>query len=325
MGKLIVRYTEASSVHWGLLEGEAPASADGEIQVRPLGVEAVTTAELIEALEAGHAEAGAPVALSSRNLLSPVTGDATIFCQGLNYGDHAAESQQADRKSNLIFCKASSSLTGPYDDVVRPRDVELLDYEIEFGVVLRRDVRSAEAVTKENLGQLVAGVVLTNDVSARDTMFGATFLQWFEGKSYRTFCPAGPTLWLLEPGEVVEALESMELSLSLNGERRQHAFSSQLIWKVEETLSHISERMGLKRGDLLLTGTPGGVTAPATPELVSILKEKLFDDVARRDALRIEMSKSRPFMQPGDVMTLTLRDARDGTLLGGMTSKVVAG
>lgn len=325
MGKLIVRYTDGASVRWGLLDGDAPAAPGDEIRVRPLAVDAATTADLIEAFEAGKVEAGASVSVSARSLLSPVTDNATIFCQGLNYRDHAAESQHADRKSNLIFCKASSSLTGPYDDVVRPAGVELLDYEVEFGVVLRRDVRSAEAVTKENLGQLVAGIVLANDVSARDSMFGASFLQWFEGKSYRSFCPAGPTLWLLEPGEVVEALENMELSLALNGEQRQHASSSQLIWKVEETLSYISERMDLKRGDLLLTGTPGGVTAPATLELVSILKEKLFDDVARRDALRVEMVKARPFMQPGDVMTLTLRDARDGKLLGGMTSKIAAG
>jgi 2-keto-4-pentenoate hydratase/2-oxohepta-3-ene-1,7-dioic acid hydratase in catechol pathway len=325
LGKLIVRYTDGAAVRWGLLEGEAPAAPEDNIRVRPLAVDAVTTAELIEALEAGHGGVEDVAEISARSLLSPVTDDATIFCQGLNYRDHAAESQHADRKSNLIFCKASSSLTGPYDDIVRPQGVELLDYEIEFGVILRRDMRSAEAVTKANLGQLVAGIVLANDVSARDSMFGASFLQWFEGKSYRTFCPAGPALWLLDPGEVVEALENMELTLALNGEQRQHASSSQLIWKVEETLSFISERMDLKRGDLLLTGTPGGVTAPATLELVSILKEKLFDDAARRDALRIEMVKSRPFMQPGDVLTLTLRDARENKLLGGMTSKIAAG
>jgi hypothetical protein len=136
------------------------------------------------------------VEVSAEQLLSPVTTDAQIFAQGLNYVAHASEAQHANRKSNLIFTKASSALTGPYGDVVRPSEVQLLDYEVEFGLVLRKDLAEGQEVTDITIGDAVAGVVLCNDVSTRDTMFGASFMQWYRGKSYRTFCPTGPVLWL---------------------------------------------------------------------------------------------------------------------------------
>jgi len=115
-------------------------------------------------------------------ILSPITSDSTLVCQGLNYSEHAAEAQQHTRRSNLIFAKASSSLTGPYSPIVRPTDVELLDYEVEIGLVLRTELTADAHVSNENIGHYVAGVVLCNDVSARDTMFGASFLQWFPSR-----------------------------------------------------------------------------------------------------------------------------------------------
>src|SRR6202040_4257213 len=129
--------------------------------------------------------------------------------------------QHAVRKSNLIFSKASSSLTGPYNDIVRPASVQLLDYEVEFGVVLRKTLTEPIEITDSKIGDIVAGIVLANDVSARDTMFGSTFFQWFQGKSARTFCPVGPALWLLDRDEVAEALGSIQITLWLNGELRQ--------------------------------------------------------------------------------------------------------
>jgi 2-keto-4-pentenoate hydratase/2-oxohepta-3-ene-1,7-dioic acid hydratase in catechol pathway len=324
MGKLVVRYRDADAVHWGLLEGEAPAGPDDSITVLPLLTDATTTAALITALEAGGVDNGPSVSLAADRLLSPVTDDASIFCQGLNYGSHAAEAQHHVRKSNLIFSKASSALTGPYSNIVRPAEVELLDYEVELGVVLRTDLRAATQVTDATIGDVVAGVVLSNDVSARDTMFGATFLQWYQGKSYRTFCPVGPVLWLLDRDDVAETLVNLEISLWLNGELRQSAPSTQLIWKPGESLAYISKQMDLKRGDLLLTGTPGGVTSPASPKLVDILKDHLMDDDVRREALRAEMVKTRPFMKPGDVVTAMLRDVRTGRSLGGLANRIAA-
>ena len=256
-------------------------------------------------------------------MLSPITADATLVCQGLNYASHAREARHGDRTSNLIFGKASSSITGPYADIVRPVEVELLDYEVEFAMVMRRALGAADSVSVRNVGDYVAGIVLCNDVSARDVQFGESLLQWYRGKSYRTFCPVGPALWLLDPEEVAPALDALDLMLAVNGESRQRANSQQLIFKPVETLNYVGSVLDLKAGDLLLTGTPGGVTAPVTPRMVEIIQTQLMHDQARRDQLRVEMTKGRPFLRHGDIVTATLSDARTGRLLGGLRNTVV--
>src|SRR5882724_3786767 len=323
MGTMLVRYLHAERVSWGKLVGDAPRSAKDSLAVEPLKTGVSTTRELISLLDANALEFEATLTLGASQLLSPITSDSTLVCQGLNYAEHAAEAQQHTRRSNLIFAKASSSLTGPYSPIVRPTDVELLDYEVEIGLVLRTELTADAHVSNDNIGSYVAGVVLCNDVSARDTMFGASFLQWFHGKSYRSFCPAGPTFYWLAPDEVPATLESLSIKLWLNGELRQSASSSQLIYKPGETLTHLARYLDLEPGDMLLTGTPGGVTSPASPKLVEILKTHLMADEARREALRAEMTKGRPFMKPGDVVTATLHDELRGQSLGGQENSVI--
>jgi 2-keto-4-pentenoate hydratase/2-oxohepta-3-ene-1,7-dioic acid hydratase in catechol pathway len=324
MPVMIVRYRTDGRIRWGAVEGAAPRSANDSITIRPLNLDAGTTAELIEAFESGDMERRllSAVPVTARALLSPITRDASLICQGLNYADHAAEAQQHTRKQNLIFAKASSSITGAFEAIERPKDVQLLDYEVEFGVVMRKAVGRNTVVDPAAIGSYVAGVVLANDVSARDAMFGAPFLQWFQGKSYRTFCPMGPVLYLLAPGEVGDVLENLEIKLWVNEELRQSATSSQLIFKPAETIGDISRVLDLKRGDVILTGTPGGVTAPATPKLVEILKTHLLADSVRRNELRVEMSKGRPFLQPGDVVTASLHDRWSGRELGRLENPI---
>ena len=323
MGKFVVRYRDGLAAQWGLLHGTAPASPEDQVVVSPLSLRATTVADVIAAFDAGTFETGQSKTLTGRDLLSPITTDAVIYCQGLNYADHAAEADHHSRKTNLVFNKASSALMGPFNDIIRPDDVELLDYEVELGLVLRREISQAVQVDSNNVGDYVAGVVLANDVSARDTMFSATFFQWFEGKSARTFCPCGPVLWLLTPNEVEETLGNLEISLSLNGEPRQRASTSQLIWKPAETIAHLSRRFDLKAGDLILSGAPGGVTAAVTAKLVQIFRDLLFDDAGRRAALRAELKNGRPFMQPGGVVTTSLRALRSNEFLGGMLNVIV--
>ena len=323
MSRLIVRFVDDGAPRWGEIDDAPPTRPDDVLQVRTLAPGARTTSDLIAALKEQPAGAGAKLEVRADQLLSPVTSDAQIFAQGLNYQAHAAEAQHAKRASNLIFAKASSSLTGPYGPIVRPTEVELLDYEVELGLVLRRDLGAGEVITDDNLGTAVAGFVLCNDVSARDTMFGTSFLQWFRGKSYRTFCPTGPVLVALDESEVFDLLSNLELKLWVNGDLRQSATSDQLIWKPAETLTYIASSMDMRRGDLLLTGTPGGVTAPATPKLVEILRDHLLADEVRRNELRAEMTKGRPFLQPGDVVTATLADRR-GKGYGGLANTIVA-
>lgn len=325
MARLVVRYADGGSVRWGQIKGEAPRGPLEKFEISLLEGAEHSTSSLIAAFDEGRVSASRGVRISGSQLLSPVTSDATIFCQGLNYAKHAAEAQHAVRKSNLIFSKASSSLTGPYGDIVRPASVQLLDYEVEFGVVLRKTLTAPTEVTDRTIGDIVAGVVLANDVSARDTMFGSTFFQWFQGKSARTFCPVGPALWLFKRDEVADALGNIQITLWLNGELRQQAKSTELIWKPAESISYISGQMDMKRGDLLLTGTPGGVTTGGSPRLVEIMREYMMDDERRLAELRIEMVKNRPFMQPGDVCSAELRDVRTNQSLGGLANTIAGG
>jgi len=322
MSRMIARYGDDGAVRWGELVGAAPHAATDDVALRPLLLQADTTASLLTQIGA-PVERGPKVSVKASRLMSPVTPDAALVCQGLNYASHAQEAQHAQRKSNLIFGKAGSSITGPYDDIVRPAEAELLDYEVEFALVMRRALTARDRVTADNIGEYVAGVVLCNDVSARDIQFGESLLQWFRGKSYRTFCPVGPVLWLLEPAEVATVLEQLEIRLQVNGEPRQQASSQQLIWKPVETLNYVAAILDMKAGDLLLTGTPGGVTAPVTPKMVEIIKTHLLSDEARRDELRVEMTRGRPFLRDGDFVSAALRCTQPLQELGGMVNRVV--
>jgi 2-keto-4-pentenoate hydratase/2-oxohepta-3-ene-1,7-dioic acid hydratase in catechol pathway len=323
MSLLIVRYLTAEGPRWGRLSGTTPTLASDRIEVTPIQTQAATTGALIESLGDLTALADGPtVTIAAAQLLSPVTTDARLLCQGLNYGEHASQSLVHVRKRNLLFMKASSSLSSAYADIVRPAGVRLLDYEVEIGLVLRTDITAATRISEQTLGDYVAGVVLCNDISARDVMFGATFMQWFEGKSYRSFCPAGPVLYLLEPHEVAETLASLELKLWLNGELRQSADSGQMIFKPAETLTQLSALMDLRPGDMLLTGTPGGVIAQPNREILQILEKNFMDDVARQAAMTEEFLSLARFLEPGDLVTASLRDGRLGQDLGSQRSRV---
>lgn len=322
----IVRYKVDRETRWGRLVSTAPTRPDDRVTVEPIAPSVPTTAALLAEYAATGAlrGSGATVSLAARDITSPVTGDATLICQGLNYRDHAAESGHGARKANLLFSKASSSLTGPYDDIIRPEGVELLDYEAEIGLVLRKAVTAGTVVREADVGDYVGAVVLCNDVSARDVMFGASFLQWFQGKSYRTFCPTGPVLYLLEPEEVARVLGSLGFSLEYRGSTRQSANSADQIYKAPETLTQIGALLDLKPGDLVLTGTPGGVLAQGSPTTARIMATHLFDDATRRAELVVESKKASTFLQPGDTLALRLRDEANGVDLGGQFSRIAS-
>ncbi len=252
------------------------------------------------------------VPFEAASLLAPISRDVQIFCQGLNYASHREEGGVAVAKGqNLIFSKPPSTICGPYDDIVRPKGCELLDYEIELALVLKRDIPPHTRVTPDNLLQYVGGFTLTNDVSARDFMFGAPMMQWFKGKGQRTFCPTGPILYVLDSDEH-ELLSTLHLTLSLNDEVRQDATTDQLIFKPDETLTELSSFADLNKGDMLLTGTPGGVILNANLKVgLAILLNFTNDEKRRTKALSTQ--KSVRYLQPGDILTLSLK-SRDGSL-----------
>ena len=262
------------------------------------------------------------IALSDVTLLSPVTRDIQIFCQGLNYASHREEGGvNVEKGKNLIFSKPPSSICGPYDDIVRPAGCELLDYEIELALVLKGDLPANTQVTADTLLDYVGAITLTNDVSARDFMFGAPMMQWFKGKGQRTFCPTGPVLYLIDADEK-DLIDNLHLTLKLNGETRQDATTDQLIFTPAETLTELASFADVNRGDMLLTGTPGGVILNATPRVgLAILLN--FTNDEKRQAKLINTQKAVRYLQPGDTLALELR-SRDGSInLGRQANTVV--
>ncbi|NUM88812.1 MAG: fumarylacetoacetate hydrolase family protein [Bdellovibrionales bacterium] len=247
--------------------------------------------------------------------LSPVTQEAQVLCQGKNYLAHLKETgvRPENKEFNLIFTKASSALAPPEGVLPRPSRVKLLDYELELGLVLARDVTEPVRVTEENLGEFVAGVVMANDVSARDVQVPER--QWFKGKSFRGFCPVGPVLWLFEPGEAL-SLHDLNLELRVNGEVRQKASTRQLLHRPEETLTELSEIVDLRCGDLLLTGTPGGVAMRIRKTLWSRLRGKFLEEHEKMVLFLEEQAGNPRYLRDGDVIESTIRSADGGIDLG---------
>jgi len=296
----VARFTIGSEPLWGIVDGD---------EIAPLGGTFVSTADILRLTSAElKALVGAErFAAGSANILSPVTAPAQIVCQGLNYADHADQSGHAPRQTNLLFMKAASSLSGAFDPVVRPAGCQMLDYEVELGLVLKRPLSAGDRVTRGTLGDFIGGLVLCNDVSARDVMFGEAFLQWFRGKSARTFCPCGPWLVIPEPDEVADLLDRIEIRLWLNDELRQSAHTRDLIFRPETCLNDIASLMDLSAGDLILTGTPGGVILQASAPLAQILTTKLFKDLERRDAILEEATAHARYLMPGDIVRAEMR------------------
>ena len=306
MGICIARFQESENVaRWGVVEDNL---------VAPLSTQFTSHRELMDAFSDDPTslqfEAEAAVPLDALNLLSPVTADVQIFCQGLNYASHKKEGGvKTGKGQNLIFTKPPSSICGPRDDIIRPANCQLLDYEVELALVLKRDVPADTEITNENLLDYVGGFTLANDVSARDLCFGAPMLQWFKGKGHRTFCPTGPILYLME-SEEVDLLSNLRLTLSMNGESRQDATTDQLIFKPDETLTELAGFTNLMKGDMLLTGTPGGVILNASPKVGLAIVMNLTNDKKRREKL-VKSQKGVRYLQPGDQLKLSL-ETKDG-------------
>ncbi len=213
----------------------------------------------------------------------PIERPGKIVCVGLNYRDHAEEQGVELPTAPLFFAKYTTALIGPGDPIVIPPAVTKCDYEAELGVVIGTTVK---AVSKENALEAVAGYVVANDVSARDLQFADG--QWTRGKSPDTFCPVGP----LVPAAAVPNPHALPIRAVLNGEVLQDSTTANLIFGIDEIISHASQTATLEAGDLILTGTPAGVGVFRKPQRL---------------------------LQPGDTITIEI----DG--IGSLTNPVVAG
>ena len=312
----LVRYDHSEQGSWGVLDGQL---------VSPLRGRYPSTADLIERGSSDWTSAAAQpgaVALADVELLSPVTTPCRVMCQGANYRQHAIESgmDPDNRDFNLFFDKTDAAVTGPCDPVTRPAHVTLLDYEIELALVLRRKVDAPTTVTAENLHEYVFGVTIANDLSARDVQLPQG--QFLKGKSYRGFCPLGPVLAVLEPGDF-DLLNDLELRLEVNGSLRQTDNTANLLYKPPETLTELSEFCNIDPGDVLLTGTPHGIVAGSPPALIRRLATALLPE-DKLWAAFVKLNQRKPYLQPGDVVTASIRNAAGTLDLGTQRNTITA-
>ncbi len=310
----VVRFEHHERIGWGVLRGS---------RITPIVGDFATTGHLVRGTTARELAGldGPSLDASDVTILSPVTRNQQFVCQGANYRQHMIESGvDPDVKTfNMIFTKASSCIVPAGSDVVLPRRVRFLDYEVELGLVLRREIRGPVQVTDGNLHEFVAGAVIVNDYSARDVQIPQ--MQFYKGKSFRTFGPVGPHLALLDDSSI-GLLKQLRLTLTVNGELRQDDTTANLVYGPAETLTELSRVQDLDAGDLLATGTPAGcalsVPSPSKQRVAQLLPErtrwKLFFDI---------QSKRTQYLKPGDVVEARIRSADGAADLGVQRNRIV--
>lgn len=266
---------------------------------------ATTTKELLAdraAVEAARA-ATEFVPVESLSLLSPVTAPCRVVAQMTNFVSHVKDSGGDPATVPLTFFrKASGSISGPTDDIERPAGVQLLDYEVEIGLVIGREVPAGTSIDAGRLAEFVAGLVVTNDVSARDIQLPKT--QFYEAKSYPTFTPVGPALVLVDAEELARFTE-LRLRLWVNGEVRQDMTVADMIYKPAEALQALTRFQRLDAGDLILTGTPVGTAISAPPKPVELLGSLLPTALKWRLFFKGQ-AKNPKYLQDRDVVEVSV-------------------
>ena len=192
----------------------------------------------------------APVPASAASF-APLTRPSKVLCVGLNYRAHILETGRELPEYPTLFAKFADTLLGAHDDLVLPAISERVDWEVELGVVIGRPVHRA---SRDEAAAAIAGYTVTNDVSMRD--WQRRTLQWLQGKAFERTTPAGP--YLVTGDEVGDAAD-LEIRCEVVGEVRQQSRTSDLLFGPAEIAAYASQAITLEPGDLLLTGTPGGV------------------------------------------------------------------
>lgn len=240
----IIRYAADSKTRYGILEGDQVQELDGEpyAQIK---------------------KSGRSCALKDVKLLAPCA-PSKIVAIGLNYHAHAKEVNQPAPAEPIMFFKPSTSVTGPEDKILYPAGTTRVDYECELGVVMGKETTK---VSEGNAMSYVLGYTCVNDVSARD--WQKNDAQWARAKGSDTFGPVGPCIETeLDPGNVV-------VETYLNGERKQQANTSDLIFDVPTLISYISQVITLLPGDVIATGTPSGISPMQKGDTVEIRIEPI--------------------------------------------------
>ena len=183
---------------------------------------------------------------------SPIARPSKIVCIGLNYADHAKETNAPLPSEPVIFMKSTTSLVGPYDNIVIPQNSVKTDWEVELAVVIGKKASYVEEADAHNY---IAGYVLHNDVSEREFQLERNGT-WDKGKGCDTFAPLGP--YLVTPDEIAD-INNIRLWLTVNGKKMQDGTTANLIFKIPYLIAYVSQFMTLLPGDVISTGTPAGV------------------------------------------------------------------
>jgi len=206
--------------------------------------------------------------------------------------------------------------------VVKPPNVQYLDYEVEMGIVIGKEISKGTVVTLQNIHNYVAGILLVQDFSARDIQLPQE--QWTKGKSFRTFGPFGPYLFLIN-NETSKYLHNIQIQLYVNGEKRQDENSGDLLYKPPETLTEISHVMDFHPGDVIMTGTPEGSVVgykKPPPKIIQRLGQLILGDQFWKFAMKTTF-KDRPWLKHGDIITASGFSTDGVVQLGIMQNKII--
>jgi 2-keto-4-pentenoate hydratase/2-oxohepta-3-ene-1,7-dioic acid hydratase in catechol pathway len=228
-------------------------SGNGIVPLAPLGFDSLL--EIVgggqEALDRAASADEDMIPLDSVKLLAPIPRPPKIICVGLNYRDHAIESNMPIPTVPTIFCKFPTAVIGPGDAIVLPKNSTQPDYEAEFAFVVGPGGRHIPAADWQ---KHVFGYMNLNDVSARDVQLATS--QWVMGKTFDTFCPMGP--YLVTADEIADP-HNLDISLEIHGETLQNSNTKELIFRIPDLIAHLSSVCTLQAGDVVSTGTPSGV------------------------------------------------------------------
>ena len=249
--------TELRLVRFGPIGEEKPGLIDDQNQIHDLSafIEDITPDQLSdEALEeiAEIPLDQIPVVPGDPRLGIPLSGIGKIVAIGFNYVNHAAEMAVDLPSEPLVFMKATSALTGPFDNVIQPRNGHKLDYESELVVVIGR---KAQYIGEDEVFDHIAGFTVGHDVSER-AFQRERGGQFTKGKSGDTFAPVGP---YLVTRDMIKDVQNLAIWSEVNGEKRQQGNTTDMVFGVKEIVSHLSQFMTLNPGDIIFTGTPAGV------------------------------------------------------------------
>ncbi len=258
----LATFTHGGATRVGVVDGEEVvdlSSAAGNLPTEMIAFLEAGAAAL-EGARAAVAAGGSRLALADVKLESPILRPPKILAIGVNYGDHIAEAKEGGMtipEFPVVFNKQSTSAHPPFEAFHKPKVSDALDYEAELGVVIGKNCRH---VPKDRAHEVIAGYTVVNDVSVRDWQLRTpTFTM---GKSFDTHCPMGP--WIMTPDEFGDP-HTHDIKTWVNGELRQSSNTKHLVFDCFDLIEHLSTAFTLEVGDVIPTGTPGGVGIAMRP------------------------------------------------------------